>query len=61
MTPNEKREQLGLEPSDDPLMDEIYKPMGIESLSDMSEEDTAQKEFLDTVSSNGNKVRKIQL
>ena len=48
LTPNERREQLGLEPLTDTLMDEIYKPVGIAPLEAQTDgEAIAQQEYLD--------------
>ena len=59
LTPNQKLEILGLPVNDSPLMDEIYKPFGIEPLeAGMTEEDQQQTEFFENMKrSNGNPIR----
>ena len=48
LTPNERREQLGLEPSTDVQMDEIYRPVGVVPLEAATDgEAIAQQEYAD--------------
>ena len=59
MTPNERREQLGLEALDDLLLDEIYKPANMVPLEAPTDgEAIAQQEYLEK---DGNESRGVRL